>query len=1058
MQRLVAELRLAFFTRRILLPNVHGDSGGLIRMRPGVPWNVKGIEAEAREVAQQAARRAGVSLGEYLSGLILTEGRGGAGGGYPQAQQQGYVPGDAGYGGQAQPQYRTPVGPQSGSAAPAPRYPQPQPSAYQEPQYAPPSFGPAAALAAAYAPQPQAYPQGAAAALELQSRRPELVRPQPAPVDAGVRLNDIEALSGSIRDLGDRVEQSEYRAQQAIQSVNQSVASMQERIDAAERVKQLADAAFSSAADALAQSARDQSKAFDSLETSVRNVQERLTDIEAGQAEWPGQESFGRLEFALGQLQKRLGDLDAERDNVPSKDTVLRLEASLQQLQKRLSDMEVAAGNTPDKAALARLESSISSMRNEAMDTDRRTREDMTHMAKYMRDLGVRVEAAERSSLATDGLGARIDALEARSTSMFDEIRGQMSAMDARVAQATSPANTISPTAFAALKGSVEGIVTRLDEMGSQSTQPLVQSISGLETKLGVLTTKIEESDQRTMESVGGVNAVLRSLTNRFEDSDKRQAQAISTLSRRMDESDERWEAGARELNDAVERALGDFGQRLETADKANKSSISAVRLTVDGLVAKAAEQAVPLERVEARNPHVDSALEALRGSMAQPAALPPFLTASAKTQERSFPSDLPPFLDELRSVEAREEQRTEADDFGFAPEAGATGGETGPAPSAAPTNVLEQARRAARAAAASAASDAGSAPRRAGGAPVAGEQPEGKRSVARLAIIGLAGLAVIVGLVAIGLTFFTGGNEAGQAADETWKVDEVINKPADTAEAVTPPPATATEPSAEAPVTEGAAVDPATGSSETFAPVPSPSDVVGGEAEATGVSPSGFISGTSALPERSKKETEVAILEAASVRGDARAQFLLSLRYSEGRGVPKDEARAASLAGKAAEQGLAVAQYRTGALLERGVGVDKNIPLAKGWYEKAAKVGNRKAMHNLAVLLADTTGGVQNYKDAARWFREGASYGVTDSQYNLAVLLEQGMGVEKNLKEAITWYAVAAEQGDTGAAERLDALKKTVASADVALALDAARKFKARPVNPTVNDLPVMP
>jgi hypothetical protein len=32
------------------------------------------------------------------------------------------------------------------------------------------------------------------------------------------------------------------------------------------------------------------------------------------------------------------------------------------------------------------------------------------------------------------------------------------------------------------------------------------------------------------------------------------------------------------------------------------------------------------------------------------------------------------------------------------------------------------------------------------------------------------------------------------------------------------------------------------------------------------------------------------------------------------------------------------------------------------------------------------------------------------------------------------------------------------VASADVALALDAARKFKARPVNPTVNDLPVMP
>ena len=114
--------------------------------------------------------------------------------------------------------------------------------------------------------------------------------------------------------------------------------------------------------------------------------------------------------------------------------------------------------------------------------------------------------------------------------------------------------------------------------------------------------------------------------------------------------------------------------------------------------------------------------------------------------------------------------------------------------------------------------------------------------------------------------------------------------------------------------------------------------------------------------------------------------------------------------------------------------------------------------MHNLAVLMADTTGGSQNYKEASRWFREGATYGLTDSQYNLAVLLEQGMGVEKNLKEAITWYAVAAEQGDTGAAERLDALKKSVPPAEVALALDAARKFKPRPLNPTVNELPTLP
>jgi TPR repeat protein len=117
--------------------------------------------------------------------------------------------------------------------------------------------------------------------------------------------------------------------------------------------------------------------------------------------------------------------------------------------------------------------------------------------------------------------------------------------------------------------------------------------------------------------------------------------------------------------------------------------------------------------------------------------------------------------------------------------------------------------------------------------------------------------------------------------------------------------------------------------------------------------SPAEFTAGTSALPGTSEKEAMVASLESGAVRGDAKSQFLLSLRYSEGRGVVKDDSRAASLATKAAEQGLAIAQYRLGALYERGVGVEKSMPQAKNWYEKSAKLGNRKAMHNLAVLLA---------------------------------------------------------------------------------------------------------
>lgn len=42
-------------------------------MKPGVPWSVKGIEPEVREAAKTAARRAGLTLGEWLNSLILEQ-------------------------------------------------------------------------------------------------------------------------------------------------------------------------------------------------------------------------------------------------------------------------------------------------------------------------------------------------------------------------------------------------------------------------------------------------------------------------------------------------------------------------------------------------------------------------------------------------------------------------------------------------------------------------------------------------------------------------------------------------------------------------------------------------------------------------------------------------------------------------------------------------------------------------------------------------------------------------------------------------------------------------
>ena len=40
-------------------------------MRPDIPWNVAGIPMEAREAARAAARREGLSVGEWMTRRIL---------------------------------------------------------------------------------------------------------------------------------------------------------------------------------------------------------------------------------------------------------------------------------------------------------------------------------------------------------------------------------------------------------------------------------------------------------------------------------------------------------------------------------------------------------------------------------------------------------------------------------------------------------------------------------------------------------------------------------------------------------------------------------------------------------------------------------------------------------------------------------------------------------------------------------------------------------------------------------------------------------------------------
>ena len=159
--------------------------------------------------------------------------------------------------------------------------------------------------------------------------------------------------------------------------------------------------------------------------------------------------------------------------------------------------------------------------------------------------------------------------------------------------------------------------------------------------------------------------------------------------------------------------------------------------------------------------------------------------------------------------------------------------------------------------------------------------------------------------------------------------------------------------------------------------------------------------------------------LREAAAKGDAKAQFIIASRYLDGQSVAQDLPRAAEWYQRAAAHGLAPAQYRLATLFERGKGVPQDVAAALLWYERAAEGGNVKAMHNAAVIAAGNQAGTPDYDKAFKWFKLAAEHGLHDSQFNLAVLYERGLGSKIDNPEAYFWYSLAAKQGDVDAKKR---------------------------------------
>jgi TPR repeat protein len=85
--------------------------------------------------------------------------------------------------------------------------------------------------------------------------------------------------------------------------------------------------------------------------------------------------------------------------------------------------------------------------------------------------------------------------------------------------------------------------------------------------------------------------------------------------------------------------------------------------------------------------------------------------------------------------------------------------------------------------------------------------------------------------------------------------------------------------------------------------------------------------------------------------QGDARAQYLLGLRYADGEGVPQDDTQAARWFRLSAEQGHARAQFSLGRMYRRGDGVPEDLIFAYMWWTLSASTGHEIARVNRDII-----------------------------------------------------------------------------------------------------------
>ncbi|WP_371392309.1 peptidoglycan-binding protein [Glycocaulis abyssi] len=988
-------------------------------MTSGTPWSVKGIDPRARAMAKTAARREGMTLGEWLNRVILEDGPLSSDWSDRLSAFPGFTApdGDGGGGGDDLHEMIARLGARIEAAESraqlaisgvdqsvnglARRLERIEDGLEDEEEST------QAALTRMRASQD-----------ELMDRLRKLERNGGSGDTAPVRA--VETALGKVaarlyeteRDFRAEIDGLLDREDRRKDGAEKSIRTLAERIEEAERRTRAEE---QSLRDLVEQRHRDMTSALEGMHDSSRTMQRRLVAAESAthQAADALAKSHERLEARLAQLeqgnssamtqeqfQQRFDRLatelaevirDTRREFAGQLDALARsggqggrFEQALQATEARLSAAETRQADT-----LARISQEVSRL---ARAIDRRFTDNESRMEARLRE-----DEQRRHQLRNQAdIEARLDDVRRESSHAVRQIGEQVAKLGETLAERVNNAEERSARALEAAGERMARVVETLDANGRARPEDdvLQERIAASE----------ERTAQRIAEAMEGVHARLDAARSETADTLSPVQRAMTALAERLEaiEQNALHEPPRRKMPPAA------FEKRAETASEPAPEADSF---------------ASPLQPPPGQR---DAALQgefAISGADSFVVAVEDPLTS---TQRQDF--------DEPADSHADDDVWQEAPQPAPMPEPSRRTRASQVLGATADAEFLSAARRKIRM--------GGSDPARFDYAAAQTPKAEGSRSRWLLAGVSLLGFLALGAAAAFVLT--DGFNRGTQTAQSDISPEalsslfaDVRTEPTAQAEPAPAEPASADE-SASASGDEAAAADaldtPVEVSAAPARPVQTPSpSTQQAETPAT------------AQPAANTLPDTPITLEAAATAGDPVARYQLALqRFEAG-----DTQGGVTLIRRAAEQGVPDAQFRYGRMLERGEGVTADPESARQWIVRAAENGHLRAMYEAGVAYVNLSPTPANQQAAARWFEQAALHGMGDSQFNLGLLFEEGFGVPQSAADAYAWFLIAAAGGDSAASERAAGLRRELSAEERAAAEDAARNFAPRTLDP---------